>query len=141
MSYSDAKLEQVAQDIRDFAFERFQNEKPVTLSRFCIMFGVNRSTIYTWQEREPIKSALEFLMECQRTDLVEGGLENRYNNKTSTLMLQSNHGFTDRSTWQGNNEKPLEVNYKHDPAKAAEEIIKAHGMMRTGDAAVDIEVE
>ena len=127
MTYSEEEVKDIAGDIKVFARERFEDEKPVTLSRFCVTRDIPRMTIYSWRGRSVIDEALLFLKECQRADLMEGGLENRYNNKTSTLMLQSNHGFTDRSTLQGNEEHPLGINYKHDPAAVADEIIAAQG--------------
>jgi hypothetical protein len=127
MAYSEIEINDIAADIKSFAKTRWEAEKPVNLSRYCVERDIPRITIYSWRDRKVkvILEALAFLKECQRGDLIEGGLQNRYNNKTTTLLLQSNHGMTDRSTLQGDPENPLGINYKHDPAKAAEEIIAA----------------
>lgn len=136
------------------------------ITKACDMCNVSKTAAYDHKEIDPIFSkawdqavedSIELMEAEARRRAVEGVLEPVYYQGvvvgevlkySDTLLMFMIKGakpekYRDNSsvTIGGDANNPLKVDYKHDPAKAAEEIIKAHGMMRTGDAAVDIEVE
>lgn len=131
--YSDDEIEEIANKIIDYVDDAINNKECPILAGFCAKNRMSKNVIYSWEgKHDCIDEAVSYLEDYKEHSLVQSGLGKEWDSATTRLMLSSHHGYTDRNTLQGDAANPLGINHKHDPAKAAEEIIAAHGASSVG---------
>lgn len=126
------------------------------VSTACVMCGVSRTAAYAhknedkefsdlWEESldmsidlmeaEARRRAVEGVLEPVFYQGQECGLIRKYSDTLLMFLLKGNKPdkFRDNQhvTLAGDQDNP--ISYKHDPAKAAQEIIKAHGKQKVDD--------
>lgn len=80
------------------SYEEKVRVKLPTLEGFAKYIGVNKSSLYEWEKKEPLFSdALDELRAEQKQRLLEKGLSGQYNPTIAKLVLSANHNMKEKS--------------------------------------------
>lgn len=80
-----------------------------TLEGFALFIGVNKSTLYEWEQKhEEFSDALGRIRTEQKERLMNMGLSGHYNSTIAKLILSANHKMTERTDiTSGDKELPI----------------------------------
>ena len=82
-------------------YEMFDNKLKVklpTIEGFARYIGVNKTTLYEWEQVQPeFSNALDKIRQEQQERLINSGLSGDYNSTIAKLILSSNHGMREKS--------------------------------------------
>ena len=74
-----------------------------TIEWYCIMYDIPRRTVYEWRDKhEDFSHTLEEISKYQKEYLIRHSLEWTINSNITKLLLNSNHGMTEKkdiTTW------------------------------------------
>lgn len=80
------------------SYERVWKVKLPKIEDFAMMIGVNKTTLYEWENVHPqFSNALDKIRGKQHQMLIDGATSGRYNSTISKLILSSNHGYREKS--------------------------------------------
>ncbi len=109
--------------IRSDSYDRLVRVKLPTIEGFALRIGVNKTTLYEWEKREPeFSNALEKIRTEQLSRLVDGGLSGDYNPAIAKLILSSNHGMRERTDITTNDQSIIDDEAK----EKGDSAVKAH---------------
>lgn len=76
---------------------RFSVQLP-TIEGFALFLGVNKTTLYEWEEKYPeFSNSLSKIKDIQKSRLLNEGLAGNYNSTIAKLILSSNHGMAENT--------------------------------------------
>ena len=80
------------------SYERILKVNLPTKEDFALFIGVNKSSLYDWEELYPeFSNALDLITIHQRGKLINGGLSGTYNPTIAKLLLSANHGMKEKN--------------------------------------------
>lgn len=69
-----------------------------TVAGLAVYLKIRKSTLYDWAEKyEEFSDTLETIKSIQEKDLMNQGLNNKFNAVITKLLLSTNHGYKDNT--------------------------------------------
>lgn len=97
---TDEIVQVIKQANTEKGYEMYENKLKVklpTVEGFALYIGVNKTTLYEWEQNHPeFSNALDKIREEQRARLLNSGLSGDYNATIAKLVLAANHGMSDK---------------------------------------------
>lgn len=83
-----------------------------SIARLAQVLEITEVTLYEWakhDDKKELTNTLALILQKQKIDLIENGLDTTYNSNITKLMLY-NHGMSDKPTEQGSSKITVNVN-------------------------------
>lgn len=113
-------VEELEQKIQEFYDYCELKEVPLTFERLAVFIGIDRKTIYNYEQRDEFFPALKKVRERIHADIMEKGMSGAIN-PTFGIFCLKNYGYTDKQEITSTN---TNVNKNIDMSQVSTEDLK-----------------